>query len=172
MFKLWVPKMASSMTRTSPHCVHWSHPCLAYGTLDFLAETASSDTLLARWRLICQLQKYLQMTYLAGDLTVYWVMLALWNKSPEAWARECLLFALYLWFRIRNKEVAEEKERKTNLMTCYREIALKCSQRNTNLCHQNNFQMFSLQGFWRFLENYHNLMTLLPLERAAVIVIN
>lgn len=44
--------------------------------------------------------------------------------------------------------------------------------RNTNLCQSEQFPDVLNPGLLGFLGNYYNLMTLLPLGRAAVIVIN
>lgn len=65
-------------------------------------------------------------------------------------------------------------QRKTKWRQMPRGIHEALTAGNRNLCHLNSFQIFLIPGFFGggVLENYHNLMTLLPLERAAVIVIN
>lgn len=171
--------MASFMTQTSPHCVHWNIPDLPMVLVFSCQDRISLEILSWPDGLICQLQKYLQMIYLADGLTARLGDDGFRNKSPEAWAREWLLLALYLQLLIWNKEVAEkddeEEEGKKQPQktkpgdTCYREMALKRSQREANLCHPNNFQMFSSELLGVSGELPH-LMTLLP--RAAVIVIS
>lgn len=141
--------MASSMTRDKkpPYCLHHSHPCLTYGTLCFLAKTASTFR-----HSLCQMNSFANSRNTCRwpswpaveliDLVILAINARSWKHGQGN--ESCTLCTLPGL-----KGGGLQRKTKWQQMPL-RGIREALTAGNRNLSHLSSFQMLLIPGFWGF----------------------